>query len=66
MTTTAATRPVQSTAAAPILHLAFELALLALWDGTPLPPGLRARLEREWMKVELLTQQIRLRHDLPY
>ena len=36
-----------------------ELALVELWDGTALPPGLRARLEREWAKVELLTAQIR-------
>lgn len=36
-----------------------ELAVLELWDGTALPPGLRARLEREWAKVELYTQQIR-------
>lgn len=35
-----------------------ELALVELWDGTALPPGLRARLEREWAKVELLTAQI--------
>ena len=32
---------------------------LALWDGTALPPGLRARLEREWAKVTLLAAQIR-------
>ena len=36
-----------------------ELAVVELWDGTALPPGLRARLEREWAKVELLTAQIR-------
>ena len=28
------------------------------WDGTPLLPGLRARLEREWAKVVMLTEQI--------
>ena len=36
-----------------------ELAVVALWDGSALPPGLRARLEREWAKVALLTGQIR-------
>jgi transposase len=36
-----------------------ELAVVALWDGTAVPPGLRARLEREWVKVELLTAQMR-------
>jgi transposase len=36
-----------------------ELAVLELWDGTALPRGLRARLEREWAKVELLAAQIR-------
>lgn len=36
-----------------------ELAVVELWDGTALPPGLRARLEREWAKVALLTGQIR-------
>ena len=35
-----------------------ELAVLQLWDGTVLRPGLRARLEREWAKVELFTGQI--------
>lgn len=36
-----------------------ELAVIELWDGTGLLPGLRARLEREWAKVALLTAQIR-------
>jgi len=36
-----------------------EVAVLELWDGTALPPGVRARLEREWAKVTLLTAQIR-------
>src|SRR6266516_4417877 len=36
-----------------------ELAVVELWDGTVLAPGLRARLEREWAKVELLTAQMR-------
>jgi len=29
------------------------------WDGSSLPPGLGARLAREWAKVALLTEQIR-------
>jgi transposase len=28
------------------------------WDGTPLPAALRARLKREWQKVQQLTEQI--------
>ena len=36
-----------------------ELAVIQLWDGTALPPGLRARLEREWTKGEGLTAQVR-------
>jgi len=35
-----------------------ELDGLRLWDGTALPAGLRARLGREWAKVELFTGQI--------
>jgi transposase len=29
------------------------------WDGTPLPPALRARLERAWQQVCFLTEQIK-------
>jgi len=36
-----------------------RLPALTTWDGTPLPPGLGARLEREWLKVTLLSAQIR-------
>jgi transposase len=35
-----------------------QLGQLQPWDGTPLPPTLRARLEREWQKVSILTEQI--------
>jgi transposase len=35
-----------------------QWAKLQQWDGTPLPPALRARLDREWQKVGLLTEQI--------
>jgi transposase len=34
---------------------------IRLWDGSALPAGLRARLAREWAKVDLLTAQI---HEL--
>jgi len=29
-----------------------------LWDGSPVCPGLRARLAREWRKVEVLNEEI--------
>jgi transposase len=35
-----------------------QVGTLQQWDGTPLPPALRARLEREWQKVGLLTEHI--------
>ena len=35
-----------------------QFARLRRWDGSPLPEGLRRRLEREWEKVRFLTQQI--------
>ena len=35
-----------------------QLDRMRRWDGSPLPPGLRARLLREWEKVEFLTRQI--------
>jgi transposase len=36
-----------------------QLPALRTCDGTPLPPGLGARLQREWTKVQLLTEQLR-------
>jgi transposase len=40
------------------------LATARLWDGTPLPAQLRARLEREWRVVVALTQRLQtLRAD---
>ena len=30
-----------------------------LWDGSPLPPGLRARLEREYARYQAIDQQVR-------
>jgi transposase len=35
-----------------------QLGQLKPWDGSPLPPALRARLGREWQKVCFLTEQI--------
>jgi transposase len=35
-----------------------QVGKLQPWDGTPRPPALRARLEREWQKIGLLTEQI--------
>jgi transposase len=35
-----------------------QLAEVRPWDGTPLPAALRARLQREWQKVQHLTEQI--------
>ena len=36
-----------------------RVASIRLWDGSAVAVALRARLEREWAKVELLTMQIR-------
>lgn len=36
-----------------------QLPAIRTWDGTPLLPGLVARLDREWAKVTMLTAQIR-------
>jgi transposase len=38
-----------------------QLPRMKLWNGAPLPRMLRARIEREWRKVEQLTEAI---HDL--
>ena len=37
-----------------------QLEQMRQWDGSPLPPGLRVRLVREWEKVGFLTGQIRV------
>jgi transposase len=44
---------------AALAHFGTELGAVRTWEGTPLPPGLTRRLEREWQKVLQLTQQIR-------
>jgi transposase len=35
-----------------------RLDAIRLWDGSPLPPGLKSRLKREWEQVLLLKQRI--------
>jgi transposase len=35
-----------------------QLEEVRLWDGTPLPAGLRARLQREWAQAEFLHGKI--------
>lgn len=41
-----------------LADLSTQLATARLWDGTPLPPRLGARLEREWSGVVALTQRL--------
>ena len=41
-----------------LVDLPTQLVTARLWDGTPLPPLLRARLEREWGVVAALTQRL--------
>jgi transposase len=36
------------------------LDTIRLWDGTPLPPGLRSRLEREYERMLLVNKQIKI------
>ena len=36
-----------------------RLATVRRWDGTPLAPGLRARLEREWDRIEAVRVALR-------
>ena len=36
-----------------------RLATARLWDGTPVPPGLRARLGQSWAQLEFLNEQRR-------
>lgn len=35
-----------------------QLERARLWDGTPLPPGLRARLARTWQQLTALTREL--------
>ena len=37
-----------------------QLQGVCLWDGTPLPTGLRARLEREHERLQLVNQHIQV------
>jgi transposase len=39
-------------------HFLEQLAAVRLWDGTPLPPGVRARLEREYAGLEFVHRHI--------
>ncbi|MGQ0551132.1 MAG: IS110 family transposase [Armatimonadota bacterium] len=41
------------------VDLGAALETLRLWDGAPLPPGLRARVQREWEQAQFLHGQIR-------
>jgi transposase len=43
---------------AKVAWLPSELEALRLWDGSPLPPHLRERLEREWEHWRFLTQRL--------
>lgn len=36
-----------------------QLATVRRWDGTALPPGLRARLERDWGRIETVRTALR-------
>jgi transposase len=38
--------------------VAAEIEQARQWDGSPLPAAVRARLKREWQKVQWLTEQI--------
>jgi transposase len=35
-----------------------QLTLLRLWDGSPVPPALQARLRREWGRLQVVEDQI--------
>jgi transposase len=37
-----------------------RLETIRLWDGSPLPPGLRSRLEREYERMALVNEQIKI------
>lgn len=39
-------------------NFAAQLTVARLWDGTPVPPGLHARLRRTWAQLELLNRQL--------
>jgi transposase len=41
-------------------QLSPRLEALRLWDGSPLPPGVQARLQRQWERVQVLAQQLRV------
>jgi transposase len=37
-----------------------QVKTVQLWDGSPLPPGLKARLEREYERLQLVSDQIKV------
>jgi transposase len=37
-----------------------QLETMSLWDGIPVPPGLKGRLRREFERLELVQEQIRV------
>lgn len=37
-----------------------RLDMIRLWDGSPLPPGLRIRLDREYERMQLVQEQIKV------
>jgi transposase len=36
-----------------------QVSTVKLWDGTPLPPGLKARVRREFERIQLINQHIK-------
>lgn len=40
-------------------ELPAQLKRIRLWNGEPVPPGLAARIERDWRMVEQLTERIK-------
>jgi transposase len=51
MTTQGLTLPVDAT-------FPTQLETAQLWDGTPIPPGLKARLQRAWAQLEFLNRAL--------
>ena len=43
-----------------------HLVTLRLWDGRPLSPYMRARLEREYQRIQLIEKQVKQIDDLRY
>ena len=43
----------------PVKSMAAELERMRLWDGSPLPAGLKSRVQREWEQVQFWAGRIR-------